>query len=62
MVAWGWERDARLIPQGGKTLMRLTMKFASKQIRDGALASGMEHGMSIGYGQLDAMFAAGAIA
>lgn len=42
---------------GGITHMRMTLDFDSKEARDGALASGMEHGMEAGYKQLDAMLA-----
>lgn len=40
-----------------RTTMRLTVVYPSKQARDAALASGMEHGMRAGYDQLDAMLA-----
>lgn len=46
-----------LIEQGGKTMMRMTLLFDSKEARDGALASGMEHGMNAGYANLDQMLA-----
>ncbi len=45
-----------LTESGGITRMRMTLDFDTKEARDGALASGMEHGMEIGYKQLDAMF------
>ncbi|MGD9691280.1 MAG: SRPBCC domain-containing protein [Phycisphaerales bacterium] len=45
--------------RGGVTLMRMTLEFATKEARDGALASGMEHGMEAGYKSLDEMFAKG---
>ena len=35
----------------------MTLKFPSKEARDGALASGMEQGVSAGYDTLDRMFA-----
>jgi len=44
-----------LMEAGGRTTMKMTLEFASKEARDGALASGMEHGMEAGYKQLDAM-------
>jgi uncharacterized protein YndB with AHSA1/START domain len=47
-----------LTEQGGKTLMTLTLLYPSKEARDGALASGMEHGMAAGYARLDEMLAA----
>jgi uncharacterized protein YndB with AHSA1/START domain len=43
--------------KGGVTTMRITQAYASKDDRDGALASGMEQGMEAGYRQLDAMVA-----
>ncbi len=49
-----------LTEQHGVTVMRMTLAFDSKEARDGALASGMEHGMEAGYRQLDAMLAPGA--
>jgi hypothetical protein len=38
--------------------MRMTLAFDSKEARDGALASGMEHGMEAGYTRLDEQLAA----
>ncbi len=43
----------------GVTTMRITQTYASKEARDGAVASGMEQGMEAGYQQLDAMLAGG---
>jgi uncharacterized protein YndB with AHSA1/START domain len=43
--------------RGGVTTMRITQVYDSKDARDGALASGMEHGMEAGYEQLEALFA-----
>lgn len=40
---------------GSVTRMRLTLTFASKVARDGALQWRMETGMEVGYQQLDAM-------
>lgn len=56
-----WELLATLefTESGGRTTMRMTLDFPSKQARDGALASGMEHGMEAGYTRLDGMLAAG---
>lgn len=45
----------------GRTTMEMTLAFASKEARDGALASGMAEGMSAGYLNLDAMLEGGAI-
>lgn len=49
-----------LTEQGGKTRLTLTVLYPSKEARDGALASGMEHGMSAGYDRLDEILAAAA--
>jgi len=46
-----------LIDRGERTDMRMTLAFDSREARDGALASGMEHGMEAGYAQLDALLA-----
>ncbi|MBC8067244.1 MAG: SRPBCC domain-containing protein [Deltaproteobacteria bacterium] len=43
--------------EGGVTTMRITQTYASKEARDGAVASGMDHGMEAGYAQLDAVLA-----
>ncbi len=37
--------------------MRITQTYASKDARDGALASGMDEGMEACYQQLDAVLA-----
>lgn len=42
---------------GEQTLLRMSLQFASREARDGALASGMEHGVAAGYERLDALFA-----
>jgi uncharacterized protein YndB with AHSA1/START domain len=42
-----------LAEKGGKTALTLTVLYPSKEARDGALASGMEHGMAAGYDRLD---------
>lgn len=39
----------------GKTTMQMTVRYASKEARDGALFSGMTEGMEHGYGLLDAL-------
>jgi uncharacterized protein YndB with AHSA1/START domain len=46
-----------LTEQGGRTLMTLTLVYPSKEARDGAAASGMEHGMAAGYNRLDEVLA-----
>ncbi len=48
-----------LSEKSGVTHMKMTLAFDSKQARDGALASGMEHGMEAGYASLDAMLESG---
>jgi len=47
-----------LTEEAGKTLMTLTLLYASKEARDGAAASGMEHGMAASYERLDEILAA----
>jgi uncharacterized protein YndB with AHSA1/START domain len=41
----------------GITTLVSTMRFASKEARDGAYSTGMTDGMEIGYARLDEMFA-----
>jgi uncharacterized protein YndB with AHSA1/START domain len=41
--------------QPGRTTLHLSVLYPSKEARDGALASGMEHGMAAGYRSLDAI-------
>lgn len=41
----------------GVTRMRMTLTFDTREARDGALQSGMEHGMEAGYRTLDAQLA-----
>ena len=43
--------------KGSVTTMRITQMFASKDARDGALASGMDQGLEAGFKQLDAVLA-----
>jgi uncharacterized protein YndB with AHSA1/START domain len=43
--------------EGNVTTMRITQTYASKEARDGALASGMDEGMEACYQQLDAVLA-----
>jgi len=47
-----------LTEREGKTHLRMTLLFPSKEARDGALASGMERGVRAGYEQLDEILAA----
>ena len=43
--------------KNGVTTMRITQAYDSKAARDGAVASGMEHGMEAGFKQMDALLA-----
>ena len=49
-----------LTERDGKTHLRMTLLFPSKEHRDGALASGMARGVGAGYDKLDAILAAAA--
>jgi len=49
-----------LTEKDGKTTLTLTVLYPSKEARDGAIASGMEHGISAGYDRLDEILAADA--
>lgn len=42
-----------LIEQDGKTISTNTVRYVSKEARDGALASGMDQGMVAGYNRLE---------
>jgi uncharacterized protein YndB with AHSA1/START domain len=46
-----------LTEEGGKTILTLTMLFPSKEIRDGALQSGMTGGMEESYRRIEAIAA-----
>ncbi|HTV68328.1 MAG TPA: SRPBCC family protein [Rhizobiaceae bacterium] len=39
--------------KGGRTTLVTTMKFSSKEVRDGAMASGMADGMSTSYDRME---------
>jgi len=43
--------------KNGVTTMRITQVYASKEARDGAVASGAEQGMEAGFTQLDSLLA-----
>lgn len=43
---------------GGVTTLVCTMKFSSKEARDGAVSTGMTNGMEMGYVRLDDIFLA----
>lgn len=45
---------------GGITTLTVTMRFPSKEARDGAVSTGMTNGMEMGYARLDEMFASNA--
>ena len=46
-----------LSDMGNRTKVAFTAVYPSTEARDGALASGMEHGVSVGYDQLDELLA-----
>jgi len=54
-IPQGGEQLATMVltEHGEKTTMTLTVLYPSNEARDGAAASGMEHGMAAGYDRLD---------
>jgi uncharacterized protein YndB with AHSA1/START domain len=42
-----------LTEEGGKTTLKLTLHFPSKEARDATIASGMEQGVAAGHARLD---------
>jgi uncharacterized protein YndB with AHSA1/START domain len=44
-----------LTERDNKTFLRMTLLFPSREARDGAIASGMEHGVATGYERIDQM-------
>lgn len=46
-----------LIERNGQTLMTNTIRYASAEARAGALRSGMEAGLAVGYARLEALLA-----
>lgn len=46
------------VEEGGKTTVTMTLLFESKEIRDGALKTGMEHGVAASYNRLEELLAA----
>jgi uncharacterized protein YndB with AHSA1/START domain len=46
-----------LADHGATTMLTLTVSYPSKEARDGALASGMERGVSAGYDRLEEILA-----
>ncbi len=55
-----WELLATIELDGrdGRTHLKMTLLFPNREGRDGALASGMEHGVAAGYDQLDGLLGA----
>jgi uncharacterized protein YndB with AHSA1/START domain len=47
------------VEQNGKTTLTLNILFESREIRDIALKSGMEHGVAASYNRLDKVLASG---
>jgi uncharacterized protein YndB with AHSA1/START domain len=47
--------------KGGKTTVTITVLYPSKEAREGAIASGMEHGMAAGYDRLEELLPSFAI-
>lgn len=45
--------------QGGITTVKITVIYPNKESRDATLASGMEHGVSTGYDNLERLLASG---
>lgn len=56
-AAWELLASIELTEERGRTRLRMTLKFPSNEARDGALASGMEQGVSAGYDALDRLLA-----
>jgi len=46
-----------LTEEAGKTLLKIVVLFPSKEARDGAIASGMDKGLSAGFDRLDEVLA-----
>lgn len=49
---------SEFVEANGVTTLTVTMLFASKEVRDGAVSTGMTGGMEIGYARLDEMIKA----
>jgi uncharacterized protein YndB with AHSA1/START domain len=54
---WELRATLELVEQGGKTRLKMTLLFPTREGRDAALASGMEHGVAAGYETLDGLLA-----
>ena len=50
-----------LVEERGKTTLTTTCLYQSREVRDAALKSGMEHGIEASYSRLDELFAASQI-
>jgi uncharacterized protein YndB with AHSA1/START domain len=51
-----------LLESGGRTTMSNTMRYASKEVRDGVLKSGMERGVAASYDRLEQVLLEPAVA
>jgi hypothetical protein len=51
--ARGRSSSRELEESGGKTTIKTTMAYASKQVRDGMLKSGMKEGIAMSYDRLE---------
>lgn len=49
-----------LTERGGRTSLKLTVQYPSREAREVALASGMDKGLGAGYDRLDEVLAAAA--
>jgi uncharacterized protein YndB with AHSA1/START domain len=69
---WEWRRPNGTVPPehpdaaavtlalsetAGKTMLTLTVRYESQEARDGALKTGMQHGVAEGYDQLAELLA-----
>lgn len=52
---------AVLTEHAGRTTLTTTVRYDSREIRDAALKSGMEHGIAAGYSALDGILASQAV-
>jgi uncharacterized protein YndB with AHSA1/START domain len=61
-VPQGGEQLATIVltELGERTMLTMTFLFDSKEVRDGAVASGMEQGMAAGFDRLDEILASAA--
>ena len=47
------------VEEDGKTTVTMTVLYSSREARDGAMKTGMEQGMAVGYDRLDEIIAKG---